>query len=186
MSWGAARKKRYPWTTKAEYDAHWVERVKARCVVDANGCWLWPGSKSLNGYAQTSYRSKGCRVHRTMFEIVNNVSLPSTVDVCHTCDVRHCVNPAHLWVGTRKDNVDDMTAKARHWSKVKTHCKRGHEFTPENTEIRQSRGKPGQGRACKTCQRARMRIAAGWPEDLAYSLPPTAPGAEPVGGKWRR
>ena len=153
------------------YNARWIARITSKCIRDEQtGCLLWPGIKTYNGYAQDQYRGKTKGIHRVMYQIVNNVQLPTEIDVCHTCDVRHCVEPSHLWAGTRKDNVDDMTAKARHWSKVKTHCKHGHEFTPENTEVRKSRGKPGEGRACKTCSRIRNRIRAGWTREEAESM----------------
>lgn len=150
-------------------DAQYIERMKSYCDFDASGCWLYRGFVHKNGYGDMCYRGKNMRVHRLSYRL-HKGEIPPGMDVCHTCDVRNCVNPDHLWVGTRKENVDDMTVKARHWSKVKTHCKHGHEFTPENTEIRQSRGKPGQGRACKTCNRIRRRMAAGWTREEAESM----------------
>lgn len=63
------------------------------------------------------------------------------------CDVPACINPNHLWLGTHAENMADMNRKGRNAMSSKTHCKRGHPFTPENT-FKQ----PG-GRACRICQR---------------------------------
>lgn len=169
MAWGTALKFR------RMTDAQYVEFFRSKCIVDENGCWLYQGFIGHRGYGQASYRGKSMNAHRAMY-LAAKGPIPEGHDVCHTCDVRPCINPAHLWTGTRKDNVDDMTAKARHWSKVKTHCKYGHEFTPENTEIRQSRGKPGEGRACKTCSRIRQRMKRGWTREEAESLELVKPG----------
>jgi hypothetical protein len=138
----------------AEYKARWLERVRALCIRNnVTGCLIWQGSTSKNGYPQTVYRNKGCRVHRKMFELTNNVSLTPDLDACHSCDVRRCVEPSHIWAGTRKQNMLDCSAKGRADRQWMTHCKRGHEFTPENTYI-----KPGARlRNCKTCQRERIR-----------------------------
>lgn len=55
--------------------------------------------------------------------------------VCHHCDVKCCVNPDHLFVGTHRDNVVDAIAKGKYAMNGPsvTHCHRGHEFTEENT-----------------------------------------------------
>lgn len=66
-----------------------------------------------------------------------------------------CCNPAHWFAGTNQSNVDDRQAKGRGvavWglpllNSRKTHCNRGHEFTPENTRIYQ-----GNQRRCKACE----------------------------------
>lgn len=138
------------------YNAKWIERIRAKCVVDANGCWIFQGFVTNYGYGQDSYRSKNCFVHRKIFEIVKSVTLGPEELVCHSCDVRLCCNPAHLWKGTKLDNNVDSCLKGRHKNQIKTHCPHGHEYTPENIEPR--REKSGRaGRACRECGRIRGR-----------------------------
>jgi hypothetical protein len=74
--------------------------------------------------------------------------------VCHHCDNRKCFNPDHLFIGTQKDNQVDSVRKKRHYNVRKTHCKRGHAYSPENTYITK-RG----GRSCRTCHRAEVLTA---------------------------
>ncbi len=77
-------------------------------------CWIWPGSISGSGYGQIK-SGAGCEIkttsaHRVSFYLEHGY-LPRVV--MHTCDVRPCVNPAHLRGGTYSDNVADMLAKGR-------------------------------------------------------------------------
>jgi hypothetical protein len=88
-------------------------------------CWLWQGSKIPKGYGQFHYRLGPHRrrmlkahVYAYVFYHPKHKYLlkPRKVAgtlVCHSCDVRHCVNPAHLWIGTQFDNIRDMIAKGR-------------------------------------------------------------------------
>lgn len=166
------------------YNKRWLMRVRARCIRTESGCLEWPGTVQGNGYGSTSYRHKTKSIHRVLYQLVHGVSLPSSVDVCHTCDNRRCVEITHLWVGTRQENLQDCRQKNRHFLSAKTHCKRGHEFTPENTEYKSFYGKY-MLRHCKACSRGRLRVKAGWPEHLAYSLDPVPHGHRPVKGtKW--
>lgn len=150
---------------KATYDAKWIARVKAKCIVDENGCWLWQGFLSHKGYGLTAYRGRNPSVHRTMFQIVHGVSLRTEQFVCHRCDVRRCCNPDHLWLGDAGANNIDSRNKGTHYEASKTECHRGHPFNEENTYMKDG------ARACKACARGRQRIKAGWPVDLAYSAP---------------
>lgn len=164
-----------------QYDQHWIARVKARCTVDANGCWLWPGTKNAKGYGLTSHRNRCVHVHRAMYETTHSVRLKTEEFVCHKCDVRHCCNPDHLFVGDNSANQLDASRKGRHQEKKKTHCPRGHEYNAENTYFA-----PNGARNCKICTRGRLRVAAGWPAELAYSTDVVPHGHRPVGGTWKQ
>lgn len=168
--------------TDSEYNEAWLARVFARCERSESGCLLWRGSVHTKGYAQTVYRLRTVRVHRKVYELVNNVKLTPDVLVCHRCDVRNCIEPNHMWLGSNDDNQLDAWLKGRKRMQSATHCGRGHEYTPENTR---RYGKTAR-RTCLKCQRARTRIAAGWPEELAWSVDVVPAGYSVGGGKWRR
>ena len=78
-----------------------------------SGCHHWTGSTMPNGYGQIHVRGQTAYAHRVAWELVNG-QIPEGAFVLHACDNRHCVNPAHLRLGTFQDNMDDMTDKLRH------------------------------------------------------------------------
>lgn len=77
-------------------------------------CWLWTAHKNRLGYGTYMVNSKrrSYLAHRFSWEI-NFGSIPNGLCVLHKCDVRSCVNPDHLFVGTQKDNILDMVNKKR-------------------------------------------------------------------------
>ena len=91
------------------------EPVKARFETKVNKtdfCWLWTGLLHPKGYGYIKDRGKNIKVHRLAYELYIG-PIPEGMLVCHTCDVRNCVNPEHLWLGTNDDNIRDMRLKGR-------------------------------------------------------------------------
>jgi len=76
-------------------------------------CWNWTGSRSTNGYGRIHFLGKRRAAHRVSW-LIHHGEFPSMC-VLHTCDNRLCVNPQHLWLGTARDNAQDMVAKGRHY-----------------------------------------------------------------------
>lgn len=75
-------------------------------------CWLWMASCDTIGYGQFSFLSKSFPAHRFCWWITNG-PIPPDMEICHHCDVRSCVNPAHLFMGTHADNLRDCRDKGR-------------------------------------------------------------------------
>ncbi len=87
-------------------------RLFSKCVVDDRDCWIFTGASRGVGYGAVKIGHKAYDTHRIAYELVNG-PIPPRMLVMHSCDVRRCCNPAHLSLGTHKDNHDDMAGKGR-------------------------------------------------------------------------
>lgn len=119
-----------------------------------SGCWLWTGGLHGNGkssgYGSFGLGGKPVKAHRASFMLLKG-PIPKGMSVCHKCDVRSCVNPDHLFLGTQRDNVLDMHKKGRDSRSLSSTCQRGH-----SKELFMRLRLPGY-MYCIECQNAKRR-----------------------------
>ncbi len=129
-----------------------IDNLLYRLVIQEDGCFVWPGQLRPDGYGIGRLNAKQVRVHCVIYEHFRGLVLEGKV-LHHTCKNRACCNPEHLVPLGRVENI--RTDRPDHWGKYqreKTHCKNGHEFTPQNTYIHAN-----GTRHCKACQSIRSR-----------------------------
>ena len=112
------------------------------------GCYLWDGHVDKDGYGRLKREGRDLRAHRYMYQLVHR-HLPDDLLVCHSCDVPACINPAHLFLGTGKDNLQDMSRKGKYRNNrmLREFCANGHKRTDDNIYL--FRGK----QMCRDCRR---------------------------------
>lgn len=121
--------------------------AKVDRVDDSGACWLWLGGMNELSYGHVWWGGRTRLAHRISYELLVG-PIPDGLTLDHLCTNPWCVNPVHLEPVTqqvnniRADGVSGVNAR-------KTHCKRGHEFTPENTY---RPPKKPDSRYCRKCQ----------------------------------
>lgn len=109
-----------------------------------SGCLIWLNGTGNSGYGKFRIgHSKDYQVHRIAYAAQYG-DIPEKMCVLHRCDVRTCVNPNHLFLGTHKENTRDMMSKGEHYShgRTKTVCPKGHAYNGINSN---------GARICKIC-----------------------------------
>lgn len=122
--------------------------VEEKIARQSNGCWLWKGSLSVDGYGAVRYKKQLWACHRLVYVLLKgefDLTLELDHKFSHEGCQRHCVNPDHLEPVTSAENK--RRAKLR-----RTHCPNGHEYIEDNIYMSTYRGYTC--RRCKICVRA--------------------------------
>lgn len=91
----------------------YIARFKRYFESSGSRCWNWTAYKNRQGYGTFRYKDKKWQANRFSYQIfVGNI--PESMCVCHKCDNPSCVNPKHLFLGTKLDNKMDCVEKGRH------------------------------------------------------------------------
>lgn len=140
--------------------------------VTESGCWIWMGEigkRKNEGYGKFSLHQVRHVAHRLVYELVKG-PIPDGLYPDHLCRVRCCVNPDHIELVTNRENIlRGVGMGARHAKR--THCSKGHEFTPENTIDRYDCPNARRCRICsnaihlKKYHRTKKLVRDGWKEE---------------------
>jgi hypothetical protein len=120
-------------------------------VQKSDACWIWAASRDDKGYGTFGFDGVVQKAHRVAYQLSVG-PIPDGAHILHSCDNPPCVNPAHLRVGTRSDNMRDKVARGRDHNTQKTECIHGHPFNEANTYVT-----PNGRRNCRTCRIAAKR-----------------------------
>ena len=140
--------KRVPVSAEKYAERFWSKVKKTR------SCWIWTASTYWSHgltYGHVYFYGRVRAAHRIAY-IITYGFIPDGMDIDHLCRKTLCVNPKHLEPVPHRVNVIDRGQGPFAERARQTHCKYGHEFTPENTYIHKSR----KVRVCRTCHRLRV------------------------------
>ena len=132
---------------------------KVRVTPLVAGCWEWIGARTVDGYGRLEARGRQWQAHRLAYEMAV-APIPPGLVIDHLCRNPPCVRPDHLEPVTGAENT--RRSRAALVGRSKTHCPKGHEYTPENTVLTASGlGGPKTHRSCRACKQACDRRRAG-------------------------
>lgn len=87
------------------------KKILERTITNEKGCWIWQGAINSRGYGNLAIYNQSTTAHRLSYHVFNGNA--DQLYVCHKCDVKICVNPDHLFLGTESDNLNDCYVKDR-------------------------------------------------------------------------
>jgi hypothetical protein len=127
-------------------------------------CWIWQGApRNHEGYGQFHFAGRNHAPHTIVLMLLRGIEGSRELFADHLCRVRMCCNPDHLRLVTPTQNALENNASPFAKNKKKTHCPRGHEYTPENTAVVHTKNPKGtsltNGRMCLTCYPSYWRKA---------------------------
>lgn len=102
------------------YKKYFVKMMERVVCCRETGCWLWTGAQDNDGRGNVRINNKVVKAPRAMWEVLVG-PIPEGLNVLHRCDTPRCCNPQHLWLGTHKQNMSDMSEKdraSRHQAKI--------------------------------------------------------------------
>lgn len=89
-----------------------LEKLLDRTIENSGGCLEWQGALDPNGYGAVRFCGRKVGAHRAVASLLLG-GIPKGLHICHHCDNRRCLNPKHLFIGTRKHNMQDCVRKGR-------------------------------------------------------------------------
>lgn len=97
----------------ADARERFMSKVRVGEGPPATGCWEWIAHKNADGYGDFKFKGQMRKAHRVAWEMAEGERIPKGMYVLHSCDNSGCVNPYHLFLGTQRDNMNDMNSKGR-------------------------------------------------------------------------
>ena len=139
------------------FDEKWIPEP-------TSGCWLWTACVNKDGYGLMGSSGLTRRhtesAHRLSW-VLHCGPIPIDKYVLHKCNVRCCVNPDHLYLGTQYENMRDASGALTRasWNTKKTSCPNGHVYDEANTYWQPAYGRKGRAtRVCRACRNERQKL----------------------------